>query len=227
MWKTSISTIRPGARYLVVQTGSWLAGRRVLISPRAVERLDHDRRRVELSLTRDQVDKAPGIETALPVSRQQEMAYHDYFGYPYYWAGAGLWGAAAHPLPMGEPDQRIQQAARQRAKAGEHEADPHLRSSSEVRGYQVEAGDGSGGHLDALLVDDSAWTIRYAVVDTKSWWPGGQVLVDPQRIAAVDWNLRQVRLDLSREELRSTPPYRAKLEREDLCAGENTTISTR
>jgi len=36
----------------------------------------------------------PDIDTDKPVSRQYEMNYLSYYGYPYYWGGAGLWGGA-------------------------------------------------------------------------------------------------------------------------------------
>lgn len=216
-------------RHLVVSTGGWLAGREVLISPHSVERLDRGNRRIEVNLTKEQIEQAPGVDTQLPVSRQQETAYYDYYGYPYYWTGGGLWGAAAHPLPIAAglpPEDAARNAAANRNRAGRGTADPHLRSSAEVTGYHAQASDGSAGHIDELLFDESSWAIRYAVVDTRSWWPGGQVLVDSQAIEAVDWNRREVRLSLSRKDVKSTPPYRPNRGREDLLAGD-TTLSSR
>lgn len=202
-------------RHLVVATGGWLRGREVLVSPHAVDRLDLERRRVEVRLTREQVEHAPGIETALPVSRQQEIAHHDYYGYPYYWVGAGLWGAAAFPLPVGEigrpvpvPERGARAEAVERARAAADDAEgPQLRSAVEVAGYRVEAIDGSAGQLDELLFDARSWAVRQAVVDTRTWWPGGQVVVDVASIDAIDWNGRAVRLNKSREALQSAPPF--------------------
>src|SRR4029077_12873986 len=42
-------------RYLVVDTGGWLSGRKVLISPMAVREIDAAGRRVIVALTREQV----------------------------------------------------------------------------------------------------------------------------------------------------------------------------
>jgi sporulation protein YlmC with PRC-barrel domain len=60
-------------RYLVVQTGTWLSDRRVLIS---VHQADWQNRRMLMSLTQDQVRHSPDIDTAKPISRQNEIEFH-------------------------------------------------------------------------------------------------------------------------------------------------------
>ena len=198
-------------RHLVVQAGSWLKGRHVLVSPHAVTGIEPDRKRLLVSLTRAQVEQAPDIDTDKPVSRQQEARYYDYYGYPYYWAGAGLWGAAALPLayvPLagtiaanrnGEPPA----SAQQRDSRG----DPHLRSTVEVAGYEIEAIDGSIGAVEDFLFDASSWAILHVVVDTRKWLPGRKVLIDPAEIASVDWPRRHVRVRLTREQVKASDPY--------------------
>jgi len=74
-------------RYLVVKTGSWLDQRQVLISPFSIVRLNWEEKRLEVSLTKKQVEGSPDIDTQRPVFRQHEIAYLDYYGYPYYWSG--------------------------------------------------------------------------------------------------------------------------------------------
>ena len=59
-------------RYLVVDTGSWLSGRKVLISPVMVGHAGWLARRLPVALTRAQVEHSPGIDTRKPVSRQHE-----------------------------------------------------------------------------------------------------------------------------------------------------------
>ena len=87
-------------RYLVVETGHWLASRKVLISPIAVGQPDWESRVLPVSITRSQVQLSPDIDTDKPVSRQHEMLYLGYYGYPYYWAGDGLWGQGSYPGVM-------------------------------------------------------------------------------------------------------------------------------
>ena len=84
-------------RYLVVNTGGWLSGRLVLVSPIAFRAGDWDRETFDVALTRQQVEQSPSIATDQPVSRQQEEEYSRYYGYPYYWDELGLWGADMYP----------------------------------------------------------------------------------------------------------------------------------
>ena len=74
-------------RYLIVETGGWLAGRRILISPFSVVDADWRVGRLDVALTKKQVEGSPNIDTHRPVSRQHEAAYLGYFGYPNYWGG--------------------------------------------------------------------------------------------------------------------------------------------
>jgi uncharacterized protein YrrD len=200
-------------RHLIADTGGWLAGRCVLLSPHAVIRLDRARHRVELNLRRDQVQKAPGIDDVRPVSRQQESAVYDHYGHPYWWGGAGLWGAMAFPGPVAgavladPPVDAVPGEAQAREAAERERADPHLRSSAEVIGYHIEAQDGSIGHIDDLLFDERSWTIHHAVVDTRNWLPGRLVLIETARIAGIDWDARQARVEATRKAIEASPPY--------------------
>lgn len=201
-------------RYLVVDTGKWLPGRKVLISPISIDaarNLDG----IDLSLTREQIENSPDVDTAKPVSRQYETEYLGYYGYPYYWYGAGLWGASQYPeirpsVPVsGYPDRasgQVPGAATGTARA-KPEGDSHLRSVSEVLGYYIQATDGDIGHVDDFLVDDKDWAIRYMVVDTGNWWPGKKVVVSPDWIERVSWPETKVHVNVLRQSIKNAPAY--------------------
>jgi uncharacterized protein YrrD len=195
-------------RYLVVHTGGWLAGRKVLISPRAVQRLDIDRGELHLGLTREQIRNSPDYDSDKPISRQYETEYFAYYGYPYYWSGPYMWGVADSPAtpasaPLAEAHEELKkQAERERAKG-----DPHLRSAREVAGYGIEATDGSVGHVETFLFDHATWSIRAIVVDTRNWWPGKHVVIAPELIDEIDWNGRSVRVRATRERIKSSAQY--------------------
>ena len=138
---------RWGVRYLVVTTGGWLTGRKLLVSPNAFDRERSSREAIRLQITREEVEKSPGMAS-----------------------------------------------------------DRHLRSSSEVIGYALEAPDGEIGHVEDILVDDSNWAIADIVIDTRKWLPGGKrVLLAPSAVEGIDWPKRKVRVRLSREEIRNFP----------------------
>jgi hypothetical protein len=90
-------------RYLTVETGGWLDNRQVLISPISVVRADWAAKRLDVALTKKQVQNSPNIDTHLPVSRQHEAEYNRYYGYPYYWGGPFLWGPEPYPAGLTIP----------------------------------------------------------------------------------------------------------------------------
>ena len=196
-------------RYLVADTGGWLSGRKVLISPGALGKVDWNSKKLHVSMTKERVENSPDIATDRPVSRQHETAYYDYYGYPYYWAGPQLWGdfpfpAYPQPTAAGAPPSAVQ---REVATASHRQEDVHLRSTQEVTNYYIEANDGDIGHVDDFLVDDENWTIRYVVVDTRNWWPGKKVLISPEWIRSVSWTDSRVYVDLSRDAIKNGPEY--------------------
>lgn len=187
-------------RYAVVNTGHWLPGRKVLISPIAFAGLDWERSRLAVRLTRDQVRASPDIDTHQPVSRRQEIEFARHYGYPLYWDGAGLWGLGAYPGMLAELPPAPER--RQAAEAGVSEEDSHLRSMREVMGYHIRARDGEIGHVEDFVVDDQSWAITGLVVDTRNWWPGRTVVVPAGAIASVDWLSAEVVVTLSREDIK-------------------------
>ncbi|MCJ7593033.1 MAG: PRC-barrel domain-containing protein, partial [Woeseiaceae bacterium] len=205
-------------RYLVVDTGSWLSSRKVLISPIAIGQPNWTDKVLPVSITKDQVKNSPDIDTDKPVSRQHEMQYLGHYGYPYYWGGAGLWGDGAYPgvmltgygglvsTPYHEGPEAAEAFAN--AEAARHQDDDlHLRSCKAVMGYHIQATDGDIGHVQGLLVDEKTWAIRYMIVDTSNWWLGHQVLIVPQWIQDVSWPDATVTVNLTRQAVKDAPPY--------------------
>lgn len=196
-------------RYLVVDTGGWLSGRKVLLSPHALGHPDWLDRQVPVSLTRAQVAGSPDIDTHKPVSRQLEANYFGYYGYPPYWDGTGLWATGGYPVSVVTKDLQIAQEFASRRSRAYAPDDVHLRSCATVMGHHVHAKDGDLGHIDDMLVDDQTWAIRYAIVNTSNWWGGQLVLVSPRWIADVNWIESTVTVDLTRAAVQAAPPYDA------------------
>ena len=142
-------------------------------------------KRLDVALTKKQVENSPDIDTHQPVSRQHEAAYLGYYGYPYYWGGPYLWGPAFYPAGLADSQTASAEAMADRIRR--ESTDSHLRSTEAVTGYNIEATDGEIGHVDGFVVDDEAWAIRYIEVATRNWWPGKKVLVSPAWIERVSW----------------------------------------
>jgi hypothetical protein len=198
-------------RYLTVNTGGWLGGRLVLISPISiVGRPDWQAKRLDVRLTKKQVENSPDVDTHKPVSRQHEIAYLGYYGYPFYWGGSRLWGPTPYPADLAAgvapPIEAVTREV-MTGRNGKNPADSNLRSAQEVTGYYIEASDGDIGHLDGFVIDDENWAIRYIEVATRNWWPGKKVLVSPAWIKRVSWADSKVYVELSREVIANGPEY--------------------
>jgi len=192
-------------RYLVVETGGWLGGRPVLISPFSVTDVKQGDRLLDVALTKKQVENSPDINTHQPVSRQYEAAYLGYYGYPEYWGGPYTWGPAFYPAGFAIPETTSSDALAERVR--QQSRDSHLRSTEAVMGYHIEALDGEIGHVDGFLMDDESWAIRYIEVATRNWWLGNKVLVSPTWIERVSWAESRLYAALSREAIQSAPEY--------------------
>jgi hypothetical protein len=198
-------------RWLVVDTGKWLSGRKVLLPPAILGRLDPERREFSVKVTAQQVKDSPGIDTDRPVSRQMETNIYDYYGWSPYW-GNGLftngYGYVGSPVG-GDPFLGSRRPAPPLADPQRDSDDPNLRSAEEVTGYHIHASDGEIGHVTDFLLEDADWSVRYLVVDTKNWWPGKKVLISPRSAREIEWRKKLVNLDVDRQKIKDSPAYDA------------------
>jgi uncharacterized protein YrrD len=200
-------------RYLVVNTGSWLRGRSVLISPYSVSHIDESGLAIVTNLTRKQVEDSPSVDMARPISRQQEADYLSYYGYPLYWPYTTLWAWGAMPVVL-PPDPRLTEEPRRTEDSRNREtperADTRLRSCREVTGYHIQGSDHAVGHAEDFLFEHGTWAIRYLAVDTRNWLPGKHVLISTQWIREVSWAERRVVVNLPRSAIEQSPEYDPK-----------------
>lgn len=201
-------------RWAVIDTGTWLPGRRVLLPPSALGRPDPVNGTFPVDVSRNQVKEAPGLEADAPVSRQLETQVFGHYGWSPYWAGgygypmgSGAVGGLAAPVPPAGLPDTSGAPAQARPVNDEPEGDPNLRSVNEVTGYYVEASDGEIGHIEDFMVEEEGWVVRYLMVDTKNWWPGKMVLISPQWLRDISWTDRKVFVDVSRDKVKSSPEY--------------------
>lgn len=186
-------------RYLIAETGNWLTGKQVLISPYALFAVNTDEENIAVNLTKKQIEECPSLDTDKPVSRQYEDDYYKYYGWPIYWDGPYMWG----PSPSIVRDHEKWAQFSKSDKVW----DPHLRSSYEVSGYYIQAEDGEIGHVEDFVIDDETWAIRYLIIDTENWLPGKKVLVSPQWINEISWSESKVFINLTREIIMQSPEY--------------------
>jgi hypothetical protein len=193
-------------RYLIADTGSWLSGRKALLSPHAFTSLAQAGKVLLVNLTRKQIEDSPSIESHKPVSRQYEEEYYRYYGWPYYWEGSGLWGMSGFPLlemppspPQGDPV----------AASGRfpENADVHLQSTQAVNGYHIQASDGVVGHICDFMMDDQTWAIRELVVKTGHRFSGKEVEIQPSQVNRISYEESTVFVNLTSAAVEDSPTH--------------------
>ena len=189
-------------RYLIVQTGSWLSERQVLLTPHAFAKDAFGQSEAHadfllVNLTRKQIEDSPSIETHRPVSRQYEEAYYGYYGWPSYWDGEGILDAAGFSREADTKGEGHHHGHNQRD-------DLHLRSAKAVSGYHVQAGDETIGRVADFMVDGETWAIREIVVETGHWYSGKEVLLLPANIERIVYEGSTVFVNLTKEDIKHT-----------------------
>ena len=185
-------------RYAIADTGSWLPGRQVLISPHAFGSLDPAGKVLRVNLTRKQIEDSPSIESHKPLSRQYEEEYHRYYGWPYYWQGGGLWGMSGFPILELPPKPLPSEPAIASGPQPER-ADAHLRSTQAVNGYHLQASDGTIGHVCDFMMDDKSWAIDQLVIKTGHRLSGKEVLIPTSKIARISFDESTVFVNLTKD----------------------------
>jgi hypothetical protein len=189
-------------RYLVVDTGHWLPGRKVLVATGALGQPNWAGFNFPVALTRQQVEKSPDIDTDKPVSRQHESDLHNHYGWPLYWLEPGpeAWPPFVPLAPIPSPTEPPAPSPKERA-------DPRLRSVREVTGYHIHASDGTLGHVEDFITDDAQWIIRYLVVHAGRVLPAKKVLISPQWLGEISYAESQVNVTLTRDKILKCPEF--------------------
>jgi sporulation protein YlmC with PRC-barrel domain len=193
-------------RYLVVQTGSRLLGRKVLISFASVKKIDCEAAEFVVDLSCEQVRNSPDIDTDKPVSRQHEFELHEHYMLPVYWLGApGMGFTAIEDYPLVDPD--LEEEYEDEEVPESEPGDQHLRSAKQVRGYLIHAADGEIGHVKDFIVELDNGVITHLLVDTRNLLAGRKVLLETDKIQNIDWLASEVFVSVSRQDIIESPEF--------------------
>lgn len=192
------------ARYLIVETGNWLSGRKVLISPEALLTPDWENEVFPVNLTKEQIKNSPDIDTEKPVSRQQEIKLYGHYPWTNYW------GEESYGVGMPVSMFQVLQSDQDNPDDKESDDNPHLRSTKKVTGYRIMATDGEIGNVEDFIIEVSNWKLDFMIVDTGHWFPGKKVLISPKWIKELKWDTSTVIVNTSVEHVKNSPEYDPK-----------------
>lgn len=194
--------------YIIVKTGNWFSGKKVLISPAIIQKQDWGNKEFSVGLTQKQIENSPDIDTDKPVSRQQEEQLSSYYKWGGYWGddtyahGAGIFGMMPDELydNGNTPPENVP------ANNSENN-DLHLRSTEEILGYNIHATDDQIGKVVDYIVDDTTWKINFLVIETGSWLDSRKVLIANKWIKEVNWDNSVVVVDITTEAVKGSPEF--------------------
>jgi uncharacterized protein YrrD len=82
-----------------------------------------------------------------------------------------------------------------------------LHSIKKTAGFYAHGKDASIGHVEGFLIDPMTWRIFAAVINTRNWWFGREIVVDIDEIIGISWRERIATFDLDRDDIEGTASY--------------------
>jgi hypothetical protein len=189
-------------RYVVADTGSWLPGRQVLVSPHAFGSLHESGKLLFVNLTRKRIEDSPSIQAHKPVSRQFEEEYYRYYGWPSYWQGSEVWGMTGFPI-VAAPVVPLPSESSPQPKR----ADAHLRSTQAVNGYHLKASDGITGFVCDFMMDSKSWAIGQLVIKIGHRFSGKEVEIPTSKVERISYEESTVFVNLTKEAVEQSPVH--------------------
>jgi uncharacterized protein YrrD len=193
-------------RYLIVETGSWLFGKKILLSPQALLTPDWEKHTFAANLTMAEIKDSPEIDTDKPISRQHEMDLYGYYPWGNYYWGSGM-DIGGMGMPYASSIDQVAQKEADKSVNDNSNEDTHLRSTEEVIGYNIKATDGEIGVVEGFIINDHTWSIVFMEVNTGDWFPGKKVLVAPEWIKQINWKTSLVLVNASEDQVKNSPEY--------------------
>lgn len=189
-------------KWLVVDTGTWLPGRQVLVPVSTLGPIDKATVSISVDLSMERIKNSPGLDFDQPVSRQAEATMFGYYGLDPF-VGAGLY-PVSNSIAVPFDVQFVQPSLRQTTPDTE---DHHLRSMVAIKRYQCHATDGDFGFVSDILIDMFRLRISDFVIDTGTWWPNTQLIIAPQSITQIRWRDSHIELRSDRMTLKQSRPF--------------------
>jgi hypothetical protein len=187
-------------RHLVIDTGSWIFGRHVLIDPEAISDPEALSGALELDLTRDEVKALPDAPT-------------DPMHGPNADSVGGILQLRVSDAVSNAPDLMLLGGGGETPSVAVALPDAdsgHMHSLREVAGYDVCCGADSAGKLAGFLIDPVAWDLPLALIEA----PENTLLLPTRLIDALNEAEHAVLVAVDAATLADAPVYDSRLQDE-------------
>lgn len=188
-------------KYAVVELGSWLSSREVMIPRDVLEKASPSFKMLPIKITREEVENSPDRDSDMSVDRQREVEQFKYYGASTYFSWAeGFMGT--HSLDMAPPPVW----GTEKNKDGK-EFDRHLRTVHHLRGRAVKASDGQIGHVRDFIIDDEEWEVKSLVIDIGHIWETKAVLIPREWVKSIGTEDDEIELTVTKEHVKKEPLF--------------------
>lgn len=183
-------------RYMVVDIGHWLQNKFVLVQSEFFGRPQPSLQYFQVQLTKEQIENSPDVHVLKPVIRP-DYDFANYLTWPNYVDVSDAFLFAEKPEM---PDKEV-----------EKDATFPLISSKGLSSLRIHASDGFIGHIEDVVVDDSTWKVTEIIVNTKSLFTGGKLLMlKPTHVSSLSFEELSLKVDLDIEGIKNCPQFSNK-----------------
>jgi hypothetical protein len=194
-------------RYMILKTGDWLFGRKILISPDALKKTSWNTGLFSVNITKEQIRESPAINTDKPIYRSQEIELYAHYDWEGEWGSRFYEGGSmgkSNPIPV--LDRGILSSA---DKADIYSNDKlHLQNTSKVLGFQILCTDGEFGSLVDFVMDDQTWQILYIVAETGISSDGKKTLIHIKDIQKVQLDQANILVNVTLATLKNGKSFK-------------------
>jgi sporulation protein YlmC with PRC-barrel domain len=199
------------ARYLVVDTGTWLPGRKVLIAPEAIGQPDLQKKHLAVNLTRQQIKDSPSVDTEVPLNEKDEFDVRNYYGWPLYWGyypGQGPYNpvrGVVNPPAFVQPPQGSETPD----MPPYEQADPdhRLHRLTDVQGFDLFSRAERLGTIEDMLLDPETWEIKHLVAKVGALFQKKEILIPSTLVESFGWHAATIQVRLQESDLENYPEF--------------------
>lgn len=200
-------------RYFVIDTSSWLPGRKILLSPEAVDKVDYDNSVIFFKLTKDTIENSPPLSDHLPVSKQHEQSLTQYYSWAPYAISTGWFPYPAYTIPndsVGYASDLYPSNWINLSENKERNFDRYLRSCEEICGYKISSIDEEKfGEVSNIIFIEKSWLLIDLVLSSNRWLPGGKNFAcSPMFVESFNEYERELRVSMTKKMMLDSPEYK-------------------
>jgi hypothetical protein len=179
------------------------ARKKALISPRSVRKFEKSI--LSLNCSIEQLISAPLFD--FPISRDQEIAFHDHFRIPYYWNSPFYDNSLGKSIYPGISSILSCYSSESTLCRKDQSPHSHLHDADELCNFKIMGINEEAGNIEDLLIDKDDWVIRYLLINSNCLLSCRLIPISPLWIKAADWDEAEIYVNFKAKVISSAPKF--------------------